>query len=66
VQGGKQPRVDGHAGRDAIALAERVLNSVKAHAWEGSPAGPRGADGLPAPAGPLFDVIERKGDQRAA
>jgi predicted dehydrogenase len=28
------PRVDGEAGRDAVAVAERVLEAIAAHAWD--------------------------------
>ena len=53
VRTGQRPRVDGEAGRDALALAGRVLDSLQAHAWEG-PAGPIGPWQLPAPHGMLF------------
>jgi predicted dehydrogenase len=53
VRTGRQPRVDGAAGRDALILAHRVLDSLHAHAWEGSE-GPAGPWHLPAPHGPLF------------
>ena len=36
------PRVDGYAGRDAIALAERVLAKIDAHAWDFRRDGRRG------------------------
>ena len=32
VRGGGTPRVDGGAGRDAVALATRVLDSLQNHA----------------------------------
>src|SRR5262249_55359808 len=53
VRTGARPRVDGAAGRDALALASRVLDSVQAHAWEGT-VGPTGPWHLPTPAGTLF------------
>jgi predicted dehydrogenase len=37
VRTGSRPRVSGEDGRDAVALACRVLDSVRAHAWEGRP-----------------------------
>jgi predicted dehydrogenase len=43
------PRVDGGAGRDAVALADRILDSMRRHAWEGDPAGPVGPWQLPQP-----------------
>jgi predicted dehydrogenase len=49
-----RPRVDGTAGRDAVALAGRVLDSLRRHAWEGDALGPVGPWDLPAPHGSLF------------
>jgi predicted dehydrogenase len=48
------PRVGGTAGLNAIALAARVLESIRGHAWEGHGQGPTGPLHLPAPLGPLF------------
>jgi predicted dehydrogenase len=56
VQTGRQPRVTGEDGREALALAERVLESVRTHAWEGREGGPTGPNKMPRPAGWLFDV----------
>jgi predicted dehydrogenase len=53
VRTGRPPRVDGAAGRDALALASRILDSLHAHAWEGT-GGPTGPSHLPAPRGVLF------------
>ena len=39
VRNGSQPRVTGDAGRDAIALAERILAAVRTENWEPSAAG---------------------------
>ena len=39
VRTGSVPRVPGEAGRDAIALAERILDQVDAHLWQPGPAG---------------------------
>lgn len=58
VRTGKQPRVSGEDGRDALALAERVLAALRAHPWEGSAEGPLGPGGLPQPAGYLFPPIQ--------
>lgn len=55
VQSGSQPRVTGEAGRDAIALAERILQSVHTHCWNNSADGPIGPDFLPEPKGWLFE-----------
>jgi predicted dehydrogenase len=54
VRTGRRPRVDGAAGRDALALAGRVLDSLRNHAWEGDAAGAVGPWQLPAPQGLLF------------
>lgn len=54
VRTGSRPRVDGRAGRDAVALAVRVLDSMAAHRWDGAADGPAGPGRLPAPLGPLF------------
>ena len=35
VRTGARPRVDGRAGRDAVALACRILDSMTAHRWDG-------------------------------
>jgi predicted dehydrogenase len=49
-----RPRVDGRAGRDAVALACRILDSMTAHRWDGAEDGPAGPRRLPAPLGMLF------------
>jgi predicted dehydrogenase len=53
VRTGQRPRVDGTAGREALALASRILDSLRTHAWDGL-AGTSGPSHLPAPRGPLF------------
>jgi len=37
IRTGQAPRVPGSAGRDAIALAERILDAIDRHAWDGDP-----------------------------
>ncbi len=54
VRTGSRPRVDGRAGRDAVELAGRVLDSMAAHRWDGAADGPAGPRRLPAPMGTLF------------
>ncbi len=54
VRMGGQPRVDGKAGREAVALACRILDSMTNHRWEGEEDGPTGPHCLPAPMGMLF------------
>jgi predicted dehydrogenase len=53
VQKGQRPRVEGTAGRDALALAGRILDSLHSHAWDGID-GPIGPSHLPKPSGTLF------------
>ncbi len=66
VRTGVEPRVSGEAGRDAIALAERILDSLRQHAWDNHPTGPIGPDDLPLPLGTLFDADDDAPEQRAA
>lgn len=58
VQTRSQPRVPGEDGRDAIALAERILQSVQTHRWNNSADGPIGPNSLPEPHGSLFETPE--------
>lgn len=58
VRTGAKPRVTGEDGRNALELAERVLDALRVHPWEGTPAGPHGPGGLPTPAGFLFPPIQ--------
>jgi predicted dehydrogenase len=55
VKTGATPRVTGEDGRDALAIAERILASVRSHAWTADPAGPTGPTNMPPPAGKLFE-----------
>jgi predicted dehydrogenase len=48
VRNGKAPRVDGAAGRDAVAVAEMILERIEEHAWDGMPAGRHGPFAMPA------------------
>jgi predicted dehydrogenase len=60
VRVNRAPRVDGTAGRDALALAERILDSMAQHAWDGTEEGPLGPYQLPGRQGPLFVVPRRE------
>ncbi len=63
VRDGKTPRVEGPAGRDAIAVAEIVLQRIEEHAWDGAAAGRHGAFAMPAlpiVAGSMAPRIERE------
>ncbi len=55
VKNGRTPRVTGEDGRDALALADRILASVQRHPWDGTLDGPIGPKAMPAPLGKLFD-----------
>jgi predicted dehydrogenase len=55
VRTGSRPRASGEDGRDAVALACRVLASLREHAWEGRPDGPKGPSNMPPPCGRLFE-----------
>jgi hypothetical protein len=48
IRTGKVPRVDGVAGRDAVAVAAQILESIHEHAWDGSSAGRHGPFAMPA------------------
>ncbi|HEX3598562.1 MAG TPA: Gfo/Idh/MocA family oxidoreductase, partial [Lacipirellulaceae bacterium] len=48
VRTGQSPRVDGAAGRDAIAVAEMILEKIEEHAWDGTTTGRHGALAMPA------------------
>ena len=48
IRTGKSPKVDGVAGRDAVAVAEMILQRIEEHAWDGTPAGRHGAFAMPA------------------
>ena len=48
IRADRDVRVTGQAGRDALAVAERVLESIAQHQWDASPVGRRGAQLLPA------------------
>ncbi len=54
VCSGEPPRVDGAAGRDAVAVASRILENLRNHRWEGESSGPAGPWHLPEPRGSLF------------
>ena len=68
VRDGKSPRVDGVAGRDAVAVAEMILERIEEHAWDGTPAGRHGPFAMPAlpiVAGTMPPAIEPHERRRA-
>ncbi|MCC7086070.1 MAG: Gfo/Idh/MocA family oxidoreductase [Pirellulales bacterium] len=46
----REPRVTGQQGRAVLAVAEQVLESIAAHAWDGHPGGRVGGMAMPAAA----------------
>jgi predicted dehydrogenase len=54
VSTGTSPRVNGSAGRDAVALAQRIIDSLNQHAWTGKKSEPTGPRQVPTPTGALF------------
>jgi predicted dehydrogenase len=60
VRTGRRPRVSGEDGREALALAERILTSLRSHEWEGRPDGAIGPQQWPKPLGPLFELPNRE------
>jgi len=57
VKFGRRPRVTGECGRDALSLAEKILASLRAHAWNNELEGPTGPNDMPPPAGKLFEQM---------
>jgi predicted dehydrogenase len=48
IRTGQPPKVDGAAGRDAIAVAEMILDRMEEHAWDGNANGRLGVFAMPA------------------
>ena len=46
---GRQPKVTGSHARDAVDVAERVLDAINRHQWDGNPTGRVGRYAAPAP-----------------
>jgi len=68
VRTGRAPRVDGAAGRDAVAVAEMILERIEEHAWDGTSAGRQGPFAMPAlpiVAGTMLPIIDRQPRRRA-
>ncbi len=61
LRSGARPRVTGEEACAALRLAQRVLDSLRHHAWEGRPDGPTGPKHFPAPRGALFPDIPQEG-----
>lgn len=54
VRTGAPVQVTGEQGRAALAVACRVVDSLREHRWDGRAGGPTGPTDLPPPLGPLF------------
>ena len=54
VRTGAAPRVSGVDACAAIGVAERILQGMREHRWDGSHEGPKGPMQMPAPCGLLF------------
>jgi len=50
IQTHRSPRVTGEDGREAVALAERILRKIQLHLWDGRTDGPVGPLAIPRPA----------------
>jgi predicted dehydrogenase len=48
IREGRAPRVDGVAGRDAVAVAEMILERIEEHSWDGASTGRHGPFAMPA------------------
>jgi predicted dehydrogenase len=53
-----EPRVTGEHGRDALFLAERILQAIREHAWDGGER--KGPLNLPTPYGSLFTATGQR------
>jgi predicted dehydrogenase len=58
VRTGARPRASGDEGRDAVALASRIIESIETHQWDNGTDGRKGPHDLPAPSGALFRAVE--------
>ena len=47
IRASHEPRVGGEAGRDALAVAEQILDRIDAHSWDASLDGPTGPLAVP-------------------
>lgn len=55
IKTGTNPQVTGHAGREAVAVAEAILERVAAHQWDGAHGHRQGAFALPMTPALAFD-----------
>jgi predicted dehydrogenase len=59
IQTRREPKVTGEAGRDAVSLAEEILDRIHSHAWNASHDGPTGSHRHTIPA-PHFSLSTRR------
>ncbi len=59
VQTGRQPRVTGQHGLDAMTVADWILREIRSHVWNGQTDGAKGPSAVPMPMGSLFQPPER-------
>lgn len=48
IRSGREPRVSGAAGRDAVAVAEMILEKIEEYEWDGDATGRHGPFAMPA------------------
>lgn len=63
----RAPRVTGQQGRDAVALAEQILDKILAHRWDGTADGPVGPLAKPRPSvipGPHWHLSPAQSPER--
>jgi predicted dehydrogenase len=63
IRTSRAPRVPGSQGRDAIALAEQILNRIETHAWDETCDGPVGPLATPRPRiipAPHFNIVRHE------
>ncbi len=60
IRQGHQPRVSGKAGREALEVAERVLEAIAHHHWDGISTGRVGSQAEPQRVGGAWNVPHRK------
>jgi predicted dehydrogenase len=48
IRTGRAPQVDGAAGREVLVVAEKILEAIEEHAWDGAATGRHGAFAMPA------------------
>jgi len=55
IRTGTNPQVTGHAGREAVAVAEVILQQISAHQWDGATGSRQGAFALPLTPAVMFE-----------